>query len=67
LGQPNFFVRLSEQVCDKKIQHILDVYQTQILKHWLTEDTLRALMRLRGVECAAEKYAEAFYCRKMIL
>ncbi len=66
LGQPNFFVRLSEQVCDKKVQHILDVYQTQIQKHWLTEDTLRALMRLRGVESAAGKYAEAFYCRKMI-
>ena len=66
LGQPNLFVRLSENVCRKKVQCILDVYRTQAQKHWFTEDTLRALMRLRGVESAG-KYAEAFYCRKMIL
>jgi LmbE family N-acetylglucosaminyl deacetylase len=68
LGQPNLFTHLSEKVCRKKIQYILDVYQTQIQKHWLTEDTLRGMLRLRGVEsCATGKYAEAFYCRKMIL
>ncbi len=68
LGQPNLFVHLNEAVCRQKIQHILDTYQTQTQKHWLTEDTLRALLRLRGVEsCASEKYAEAFYCRKLTL
>jgi len=68
LGQPNLFVPLSEQVCQKKIQHILEVYQTQAQKHWFTEDTFRALLRLRGMEsCAVGKYAEAFYCRKMVL
>jgi LmbE family N-acetylglucosaminyl deacetylase len=68
LGQPNLFMHLSEKVCRKKIRYILDVYQTQIQKHWLTEDTLRAMLRLRGVESrAAGKYAEAFYCRKMSL
>jgi len=68
LGQPNLFMHLSEKVCRKKVRHILDVYQTQAQKHWFTEDTLLALMRLRGVEsCATGKYAEAFYCRKMIL
>ena len=68
LGQPNLFVPLSEAVCRKKIRHILDVFQTQRVKDWLTEDTLRAILRLRGVEChAPQKWAEAFYCRKMIL
>jgi LmbE family N-acetylglucosaminyl deacetylase len=68
LGQPNLFVHLSEPVCRRKIQHIVDVFKTQTQKHWLTEDTLRAILRLRGVEShAEEKYAEAFYCRKMIL
>jgi LmbE family N-acetylglucosaminyl deacetylase len=68
LGQPNFFVHLDETVCRKKIKNILDVFKTQTEKHWLTEDTLRAILRLRGVEShAEEKYAEAFYCRKMIL
>ena len=68
LGQPNFFVHLDEALCRRKIQNILDVFKTQIEKHWLTEDTLRGLLRLRGVEShAEEKYAEAFYCRKIIL
>jgi LmbE family N-acetylglucosaminyl deacetylase len=68
LGQPNFFVHLDETVCRKKIKNILDVFKTQAEKHWLSEDTLRAILRLRGVEShAEEKYAEAFYCRKMIL
>ena len=68
LGQPNLFMPLSESVCGKKVQNILDVYQTQARKHWFTEDTFRSLLRLRGMESGgAEKYAEAFYCRKMIL
>ena len=68
LGQPNLFMPLSEAVCQKKVQNILGVYQTQAQKHWFTEDTFRSLLRLRGIESgAAGKYAEAFYCRKMIL
>ncbi len=68
LGQPNFFMPLSEEVCRKKVLYLLDVYQTQIQKHWFTEDTFRALLRLRGMESAAAgKYAEAFYCRKIVL
>jgi len=44
------------------------LFKTQQVKGWLTEDTFLALMRLRGVECqAADKYAEAFYCRKLTL
>jgi LmbE family N-acetylglucosaminyl deacetylase len=67
-GQPNFFVHLDEAVCRKKIRNILEIFKTQTEKHWLTEDTLRAILRLRGVEShAQEKYAEAFYCRKIIL
>ena len=67
-GQPNLFVPLSQAVCEKKIRYILEVFQTQRTKDWLTEDTLQAVLRLRGVEChAVQKWAEAFYCRKMIL
>ena len=67
-GQPNFFVHLDETVCRKKIRNILEIFKTQTEKHWLTEDTLRAVLRLRGIEShAQEKYAEAFYCRKIIV
>jgi LmbE family N-acetylglucosaminyl deacetylase len=68
LGQPNFFVHLNGSVCRRKIRYILDTFRTQTGKHWLTEDTLQAILRLRGVESAAAgRYAEAFYCRKMVL
>ena len=68
LGSPNFFVPLPQRICARKVKYICDVFQTQSNKAWLTEDTFLALLRLRGVECAApEKYAEAFYCRKLVL
>jgi LmbE family N-acetylglucosaminyl deacetylase len=68
LGSPNCFVPLKQEICARKIKYICDVFQTQSNKAWLTEDTFQALLRLRGVECAApDKYAEAFYCRKLAL
>jgi len=67
LGSPNYFVPLKREVCDRKIKYICDVFQTQSNKAWLTEDTFQAMHRIRGVECASpDKYAEAFYCRKLI-
>lgn len=67
-GQPNFFVRLDPAVCQRKIRYVLETFQTQLVKPWLTEDTLRAILRLRGVESPGpDRYAEAFYCRKMVL
>jgi len=66
LGQPNFYVRLDEDTCYRKIQHLLDIYKTQAGNHWLSEQVFLALLRLRGVE-SNTGYAEAFYCRKMIL
>ena len=65
LGQPNFFVPLEPGIASKKSHLICDLFQTQANKAWLTEDTFMGLMRLRGVECA-EKFAEAFYCRKLV-
>ena len=66
-GSPNFFVHLNEQICREKIQYLFDVFKSQHGKHWFTEDTFQSLMRLRGVESSApERYAEAFYCRKMV-
>jgi LmbE family N-acetylglucosaminyl deacetylase len=68
LGTPNCFVPLAKETCARKIKYICDVFKTESNKAWLTEDTFQAILRLRGVECAApEKFAEAFYCRKLIL
>ena len=67
LGVPNFFVPLDEAVCRRKTSSLCAHFQTQGNKHWFTEDTFLSLMRLRGIECAGtSKYAEAFYCRKLV-
>ena len=68
LKTPNVYVPLAQAVCARKIGIILDVFQSERNKAWMSEDTFQAMLRLRGVECAApEKYAEAFHCRKLIL
>jgi LmbE family N-acetylglucosaminyl deacetylase len=68
LGQPGLFVPLPTEVYQKKIRYILDSFQSQHSKRWFREDLFSSLMRLRGMECNAPSgYAEAFYCRKLVL
>jgi LmbE family N-acetylglucosaminyl deacetylase len=68
LGVPNFFVHLNASVCQQKVRLILDCFQTQTEKDWFTSDAFWSLLRLRGIESKApEKYAEGFYCRKVVL
>lgn len=67
LGNPNFFVHLDRAICQKKINYLLNSFESQKNKHWFTEETFMSILRLRGVEAnAPEKYAEAFYCRKIV-
>jgi LmbE family N-acetylglucosaminyl deacetylase len=66
LSSPNFFVPLDQAICRKKIDAIFKCFKTQGSRSWFTEDVFFSMMRIRGVECnAPEKYAEAFYCRKI--
>jgi LmbE family N-acetylglucosaminyl deacetylase len=68
LGQPSFFVPLETQTCQNKVQLIIETFQSQRSKHWFQAETFLSLMRLRGMECNAPSgYAEAFYCRKLVL
>jgi LmbE family N-acetylglucosaminyl deacetylase len=68
LGQPNVFVPLGQKAFGKKVDYIMDAFQSQRSKQWFREETFLSLMRLRGMECNAPSgYAEAFYCRKMVL
>ena len=68
LGQPNLFAPLEKEIYDKKVRYIMKSFQTQSEKRWFAPETFLALMRLRGMECVASSgYAEAFYCRKLVL
>lgn len=68
LGQPNVFVPLEVDTCQKKVRCILESFPSQLHKRWFQSETFFSLLRLRGMECNAPSgYAEAFYCRKMTL
>lgn len=68
IGQPNFFVPLSESILRTKTSLLLKHFPTQSGRHWFTKDLFLALPRIRGMECnAPERYAEAFYARKLRL
>ncbi len=67
LGSPNVFVHLDDATARRKARSIVEVFQTQHNRHWFTEDTFLAVLRLRGIESAAPAgYAEAFVCRKAV-
>jgi LmbE family N-acetylglucosaminyl deacetylase len=68
LGTPNVFVHLDEGAIGKKIQHILRSFKSQAENQWFTEDTFKAMLRLRGIESNSPSgYAEGFYSRKTVL
>jgi LmbE family N-acetylglucosaminyl deacetylase len=68
LGRPNAFFPLTESVVQEKIALLHRHFATQAGKGWFDEDTSRGLLRLRGMEAnAAERFAEAYTCRKIVL
>ncbi|MGE5314898.1 MAG: PIG-L deacetylase family protein [Acidobacteriota bacterium] len=66
-GSPNLFVTLDEAETAFKCQTIMETFASQVSKHWLTEDLLRSVLRIRGMESGGSRYAEAFYTRKLVL
>jgi len=68
LGRPNVFVPVSSAVRRRKVRHLMSSFPSQRRKQWYSAATFEGLMRLRGVECAADSgYAEAFYARKLVI
>ena len=68
LGVPNFYVHLDESYVQGKTSTICKVFESQIDKQWFGEESFRSIMRIRGLESnSPSKYAEAFYCRKIVV
>jgi LmbE family N-acetylglucosaminyl deacetylase len=68
LGQPNVFVTLDKARCQRKIELLMDGFQTQRDRRWFTEDTFWSLLRLRGLESnSPTTFAEAFHGRKLVV
>ena len=68
IGKPNLFIPLESSMCKKKVDTIMKSFHSQRKKHWMAEDLHYSILRIRGMECASRSnFAEAFYCRKMLL
>jgi len=68
LGQPNMYFSLRSEICERKIEHLMEAFPTQRVKRWFDPELFRSILRLRGMECNSPSgYAEAFYCRKLVL
>ncbi|MGZ8691734.1 MAG: PIG-L deacetylase family protein [Gaiellaceae bacterium] len=68
IGRPNVFVQLEASHCQRKADTIYQVFESQREKHWFSKETFLSTLRLRGIESKAPGgYAEAFYCRKLVL
>jgi LmbE family N-acetylglucosaminyl deacetylase len=67
LGIPNSFCTLSQEQADRKVDILLECFESQGSKHWFDRETFFSLMRIRGMECAHKgKFAEAFHVRKWV-
>jgi LmbE family N-acetylglucosaminyl deacetylase len=68
IGRPNFLVPLERAFCLRKIDYLLDAFESQRGKRWFERETFLGLMRLRGMESNSDSgYAEAFHSRKTVL
>ena len=68
IANPSLFVALSEDEARAKARLIVEHFASQRPRHWFDESTFMALMRLRGVQCAAPGgHAEAYHAPKQLL
>jgi LmbE family N-acetylglucosaminyl deacetylase len=68
LGQPNLFVPLAPEHCERKVELLRKGFPSQASRGWFGDDTFWATLRLRGWECnAPSRYAEGFQARKVVL
>jgi LmbE family N-acetylglucosaminyl deacetylase len=68
IGQPNVYVPVSAAALARKIELLMAHFGSQRSKQWFDDETFRGLARIRGMECRApERYAEAFFARKVAL
>jgi LmbE family N-acetylglucosaminyl deacetylase len=68
LGQPNFYVPLTEAVVQRKAAQLVECFPSQASKPWFDAETFLGLARLRGVEATSPtRFAEAFHCEKLVV
>jgi len=67
LVTPNLYAAADDVYVKRKIDLLVKHFSSQSDKHWFTQDLFKALMRIRGIECASESgFAEGFHARKLL-
>lgn len=66
IGRPGIYVPLSEDLMQRKTEHLMEFFPSQLARAWFEPGTFRGLARLRGIE-AGTAYAEAFHCDRLVL
>ncbi len=66
LGRVTHYLALDEATVQKKIDILNSCFLSQFDRTWWDDETFRAILRLRGVECQT-RYAEGFVVNKAIL
>jgi LmbE family N-acetylglucosaminyl deacetylase len=68
LSTPNVYAHVNNFVAKRKISLIMNGFPSQKEKKWFNAETFLAILTLRGIESnSPTRYAEAFYCRKIII
>jgi len=68
MGRPNLFVPLEAPLFERKVDYLLEAFESQRSKRWFDRSTFMALMRIRGMEANSPSgYAEAFHARKVVI
>jgi LmbE family N-acetylglucosaminyl deacetylase len=68
LGPSNLYVPIDHDTCKRKIELLGAHFASQSNRHWFSDETFWAVLRLRGVECRSPSgYAEGFVARKLRL
>jgi LmbE family N-acetylglucosaminyl deacetylase len=68
MARPNLYMPVSSGALQRKIDLLISHFGSQRSKQWFDAEIFRGLARLRGMECRApERYAEAFFARKLVL
>jgi LmbE family N-acetylglucosaminyl deacetylase len=68
MGQPNVYMPVTAAALERKIELLNSHFGSQRSKQWFDSETFLGLARLRGMECRApDRYAEAFFARKLTL
>ena len=68
LGSPNVFSPIDKKLYNQKIELIISSFKSQEHNQWFSESTFQAILRLRGIESNSPTgYAEAFYCKKIVI